>query len=71
MNSEEAWPGIALLQEDSRLAIGAAAEVYRAILHKIEANDYNVFTQRASVSLSRKLHILWNVWRRMQRENSR
>jgi phytoene synthase len=44
---QEAWPGMALLSADSQLAIGAAAEIYRGILGKIVANDYDVFTRRA------------------------
>jgi phytoene synthase len=62
---EEAWPGITMLNSDSRLAIGAAAEIYRAILDKIEENDYDVFTQRASISLLAKLQILWKVRNRL------
>lgn len=62
---EEAWPGIALLHADSQLAIGAAAEVYRAILGAIEANGYDVFTRRASVPLHRKIQIAWQVRRRL------
>jgi phytoene synthase len=64
---EEAWPGIAMLHRDSQLAIAAAAEIYRAILYRIEANDYDVFTQRASTPLFEKLQILCNVWWRIDR----
>jgi 15-cis-phytoene synthase len=63
---EQSWPGIALLSADSRLAIGAAAEVYRAILAKIEQNEYDVFTKRAHVSFFEKLRTLWMVRRRVQ-----
>jgi 15-cis-phytoene synthase len=66
---DESWPGIALLSADSRLAVGAASEVYRAILATIEKNDYDVFTRRAHVSLSAKLRILWQVRARLQRES--
>lgn len=62
---EEAWPGIALLSQDSRLAIGAAAEIYRAILPRIEASDYNVYHRRARVPLIEKLQILWKVSKRI------
>ncbi len=62
----EAWPGIALLSRDGRLAIGAAAEIYRAILGKIAANQYDVFQRRAYVSLAEKLLILWWVRRRLR-----
>jgi phytoene synthase len=40
---DEAWPGIALLDPDGRMAIAAAAEIYRGILPRIVANDYDVF----------------------------
>jgi phytoene synthase len=65
---EAAWAGIPLLSADSQLAIGAAAEVYRAILGKIEQNDYDVFTRRAQVPFLQKVQILWNVWRRLRQK---
>jgi phytoene synthase len=63
---DEAWPGIAMLSADSRFAIGAAATVYRGILGKIEANDYDVFGQRAHLSLAEKLLLLPGVWWRVR-----
>lgn len=54
----EAMPGIALLHPDGRLAVAAAAMLYRGILDDIEANDYDVFNRRAHVSRSRKLALL-------------
>jgi phytoene synthase len=57
----EAQPGIALLNADSRLAIAAAAEIYRAILGKIEANAYDNIALRAHVPLHKKLQILWKL----------
>ncbi len=64
---EEALPGVAMLHPDGRFAIAAAGELYRAILDKIEANDYNVFSKRASVSAWGKLRklpgIWWRAWR--------
>jgi 15-cis-phytoene synthase len=51
----EAWPGIGLLHPDGRLAVAAAADLYRAILDDIEAHDYDVFTRRAHVGTLRKL----------------
>jgi phytoene synthase len=59
----EALPGIKLLGKSGRFAIGAAAELYRAILDDIEAHDYNVFTYRAHTSDLRKLALLPGVWR--------
>lgn len=68
---EEAWPGILLLSEDSQLAVGAAAQVYRGILEKIVANDYDVFTRRAHLSLGEKLLALPGVARRLRRGGHR
>ena len=59
---EEAWPGIALLHADGRFAIGAAAEIYRAILADIEAHDYDVFSRRAYVNTWGKLKRLPAIW---------
>lgn len=59
---EEAWPGIALLDPDGRLAIAAAAQFYRAILADIEAHDYDVFRRRAHVSAWGKLKMLPAIW---------
>lgn len=58
----EAWPGIALLNGDGRLAVAAAAELYRAILSDIEAHDYDVFSRRARVSTWGKLRRLPGIW---------
>lgn len=58
----EAQPGIAMLDADGRFAIGAAAGLYRAILESIEANDYDVFRQRAYVSAWGKVRRLPAMW---------
>jgi len=58
----EAWPGIALLNQDGRFAIAAAGEFYRAILDDIEAHDYDVFSRRAHLSAWRKLGRLPGIW---------
>lgn len=58
----EAWPGIALLGKDGRLAVAAAGELYRAILDDIEAHDYDVFNRRAHVSAWGKLCRLPGIW---------
>ncbi len=58
----EALPGVALLGADGRFAIGAAAELYQAILDDIEAHDYDVFTRRAHTSDARKLRLLPGIW---------
>lgn len=64
---EEARPGIKLLEADGRFAIGAAADLYRAILDDIEAADYDVFQRRAYVSSGRKLRMLPGIWWRSRR----
>ncbi len=58
----DALPGIAHLHPDGRFAIAAAGELYRAILDEIEANDYDVFTRRASTSALGKLRRLPGIW---------
>ncbi len=63
----EAIPGIALLHAQGRFAIGAAAELYRAILADIENHDYDVFTRRAHVSTAGKLRRLPGIWLRARR----
>lgn len=63
----ESMPGIALLNRDGRFAIAAAASLYEAILTKIERNDYDVFSQRASVSTLGKVRRLPGIWRRARR----
>ncbi|MDW8395691.1 MAG: squalene/phytoene synthase family protein [Anaerolineae bacterium] len=58
-------PAIAALKPDGRLAVAAAAMLYRDILDKIEENDYDVFTRRAHLTFAGKLRrmprILWTV----------
>lgn len=65
----EALPGVALLGKKGRFAIGAAAELYQAILDDIEANDYDVFTRRAHISDGRKLALLPGIWWRARTGN--
>lgn len=58
----EAEAGIQLLDSDGRFAIAAAAGLYRAILERIEANDYDVFQQRAHLGGWGKLRRLPSLW---------
>ena len=46
--------GIAMLPDRSAKSVGAAQALYGRILDKIEAQDYDVFTARASVSTTEK-----------------
>lgn len=59
---EEAWPGIAMLEPQGRVAIGAAATFYRAILDDIERHDYDVFHRRAYVGKWGKVRRLPGIW---------
>lgn len=64
---DAAMPGIAMLHPEGRFSIAAAAELYRAILDDIEANDYDVFSRRAHVSTWGKLKRLPGIFWRSQR----
>lgn len=59
---EESLPGVGMLHADGRFAIAAAGELYRAILDEIEANDYDVFSKRASTGTWGKLRRLPGIW---------
>jgi phytoene synthase len=58
----EAWPGIAMLNPEGRLAIAAAADFYAAILRDIEKHDYDVFSRRAFVGKWGKLRRIPSLW---------
>jgi phytoene synthase len=62
----EAWAGIGMLSRDGRLAIAAAADLYREILGKIVDNDYDVFNKRAHLSAREKLVRLPRLWWNVQ-----
>lgn len=51
---QRAMPGIALLNPEGRFAVKVAADVYRHILSRIEASDYDVFERRAVVPATTK-----------------
>jgi phytoene synthase len=55
---EEALPGIALLSPIARPAVGAAALLYRAILHEIRLIGFRVHTVRAHTPGWRKVWML-------------
>ena len=59
---EEAWPGVKLLERGGQLAIGAAAVFYQGILDAIEANDYDNFDKRASLSGWEKVRRIPALW---------
>jgi len=60
-------PAIAALKPDGRVAVGAAAILYRGILDKIIENGFDVFNKRAFLSFREKLRwlprIVWMVKR--------
>ena len=58
--------GIRYLIRDSRLPVWASLMHYQAILNEIEANDYDVFNQRAFVSKPKKALSLPIAWLRAQ-----
>jgi len=55
--------GIALLEKDSRFTVLLASRIYGRILDEIERQDYDVFSQRASTSFTRKVFSLPKIWR--------
>ena len=55
---QNALPGIALLAPSVRLAVGAAALIYRAILDEIEKIYYQVYQHRAHTGSLRKLILM-------------
>ena len=54
----DAHPGIGMLASESQFAIYAASKLYRGILHKIEAREYNPFQGRVFVPGRNKLSVL-------------
>ncbi len=62
----EAWPGVRMLEQEGQMAIGAASVLYNGILDVIEKNDYDVFTQRASLGTWEKISRLPGVVRMIQ-----
>ena len=61
---ERGWAGIPAIKREGRLAVAAAAEVYRGILDDIAAHDFDVFNRRARISTLDKFARLPSiVWR--------
>jgi phytoene synthase len=58
---EEANEGIRLLNPEGRLPVRIASELYRAILTKLEAQQWNVFHGRARTSLPEKLMLTYGA----------
>jgi phytoene synthase len=62
----ESWAGVKMLEREGQLAIGAASMLYQGILDKIEQNDYDVFTRRASLSTWEKIQRFPALWLRIK-----
>lgn len=60
---QQGLPGIAFLAAHARLAVAAAAILYRRILDEIEAINYQVYHRRAHTTLWRKVILLPNILR--------
>jgi phytoene synthase len=63
---EDAERGIRALNRDSRWPVWTALMLYQGILDVIEANNYNVFNQRAYVPTPKKMLYLPVAWLRAQ-----
>ncbi|MDJ0729871.1 MAG: phytoene synthase [Crocosphaera sp.] len=63
---KDAERGIRILSKDSRWPVWAALMLYQGILDVIEANDYDVFNQRAFVRTPKKMLYLPIAWLRSQ-----
>ena len=61
------WVGITYLHPDGQMAVAAAALLYRGILGRIVANDFDVFSRRAHLSMSAKLLLLPRIHAQLQR----
>lgn len=59
---EDAQPGIAMLNKESRLTVYSASKIYRSILYKIESNQYNPFKKRVQLSNWEKMQIVLGGW---------
>jgi len=60
---EESRAGIAMLHPSSQPCIEAARILYCGIVDEVEAIGYDVFTQRATVPVSRRLAVALPAWR--------
>lgn len=58
----DASRGLRYLERDGQMSIGAASGFYQGILEAIEANGYDVFHKRASLSAWNKLRRLPSLW---------
>lgn len=68
---ERSRPGIAMLHPSSQPCIEAARVLYCGIVDAVAAIDYQVFQQRARVSMSRRLAVAGPAWLRAVRARRR
>ena len=68
---ERSRPGIALLSPDSQPCIEAARVLYCGIVDEVEKIDYDIFDQRATVPLRRRLAVAGPAWARAVRARRR
>ncbi len=59
---DESWEGIGLLPRESRFAVAAAGRIYRGILDRLRANDYDAYSRRAHLTLGQKIARLPRIW---------
>lgn len=67
MLEERSRTGINLLHPSSRDCIEAARVLYCGIVDAVENIDYEVFTKRATVPMSRRLAVAGPAWRRARK----
>ncbi len=59
---EQAKPLLGLIDADSRAALWAMTTIYRELLERIVASNYDVVTQRVSLPKAQKLVVLATAW---------
>ena len=64
---ERSRPGVDLLAPTSRDCIEAARVLYCGIVDEVERNDYDVFTKRATVPVTRRIAVAGPAWWRARR----
>lgn len=71
MLEERSRPGVAMLSPESQPCIDAARVLYCGIVDEVENIDYDVFQQRATVPLRRRLAVAGPAWARAVRARRR
>ena len=71
MLEERSRPGIAMLSPEAQPCIEAARVLYCGIVDEVERIDYDVFHQRATVPLRRRLAVAGPAWARAVRARRR